>query len=124
PAENPSLPTRSSRVLRWNDSSVRVAISGLLRSLSRPRDAESSWCGLRLSGLPMPGDEWVLDMGCARGGVMAMVAKLVPQGHVVGLDLLADTPTPGGRTPREIAQAPAFIPLTSLSMSPTAKQQL
>jgi hypothetical protein len=40
------------------------------------------------------------------------------------LERLADTPTPGGRTPREIAQAPAFIPLTSLSISPTAKEQL
>ena len=40
-----------------------------------------------LAGLPLRGDEQVLDMGCARGGVMAMVAKLVPRGHVVGLDL-------------------------------------
>ncbi len=40
-----------------------------------------------LAGLPLRGDEQVLDMGCGRGGVMAMVAKLVPRGHVVGLDL-------------------------------------
>jgi arsenite methyltransferase len=40
-----------------------------------------------LSGLMLRGDEQILDMGCGRGGVMAMVAKLVPQGHVVGLDL-------------------------------------
>lgn len=40
-----------------------------------------------LGSLPVRGDEQVLDMGCGRGGVMAMVAKLVPHGHVVGLDL-------------------------------------
>lgn len=40
-----------------------------------------------LSGLPLQGDEKVLDMGCGRGGVTAMIAKLVPRGHVVGLDL-------------------------------------
>jgi ubiquinone/menaquinone biosynthesis C-methylase UbiE len=33
------------------------------------------------------GDEQCLDMGCGRGAVMAMLAKLVPSGHVVGLDL-------------------------------------
>ena len=32
PAKNPSLPTRSSSMLRWNDSSVLVAISGLLNN--------------------------------------------------------------------------------------------
>jgi SAM-dependent methyltransferase len=40
-----------------------------------------------LSDLRLRGDEHVLDIGCGRGGVMAMVAKLVPRGHVVGLDL-------------------------------------
>ena len=40
-----------------------------------------------LAGVPLRGDEQVLDMGCGRGGVMAMVAKLVSHGHVVGLDL-------------------------------------
>ena len=40
-----------------------------------------------LSGLPLRGDEQVLDMGCGRGGVTAMIAKLLPRGHVVGLDL-------------------------------------
>jgi hypothetical protein len=38
------------------------------------------------------------------------------------LERLADTPTPAGRTPREIEQAPAFIPLTSLTLSHTAKE--
>lgn len=33
------------------------------------------------------GDERVLDMGCGRGAVLAMVAKLTPVGQAVGLDL-------------------------------------
>jgi arsenite methyltransferase len=40
-----------------------------------------------LRDLRLRGDEQVLDMGCGRGGVTAMAAKLVPRGHVVGLDL-------------------------------------
>ncbi|MDE3074829.1 MAG: class I SAM-dependent methyltransferase [Chloroflexota bacterium] len=44
------------------------------------------WAGL-LESLPLHGDERVLDMGCGRGAVMTIVAKLVPQGRVVGLDL-------------------------------------
>ena len=44
------------------------------------------WAEL-LAHLQLRGDEYVLDMGCGRGAVMAMLAKLVPRGHVVGLDL-------------------------------------
>jgi arsenite methyltransferase len=40
-----------------------------------------------LEELALRGDEHVLDMGCGRGAVMASVAKLVPNGRVVGLDL-------------------------------------
>jgi ubiquinone/menaquinone biosynthesis C-methylase UbiE len=40
-----------------------------------------------LKDLHLRGDEQCLDMGCGRGAVMAMVAGLVPRGHVVGLDL-------------------------------------
>jgi len=40
-----------------------------------------------LAGLSLRGEERVLDIGCGRGAVMAMVAKLVPRGRVVGLDL-------------------------------------
>jgi hypothetical protein len=39
------------------------------------------------------------------------------------LERLADTPTPAGPTPREIDQAPAFIPLSSLNVSASAKEQ-
>jgi ubiquinone/menaquinone biosynthesis C-methylase UbiE len=44
------------------------------------------WAEL-LHDLPLRGDEYALDMGCGRGAVMAMLAKLLPHGHVVGLDL-------------------------------------
>jgi SAM-dependent methyltransferase len=44
------------------------------------------WAEL-LANLHLRGDERCLDMGCGRGAVMAMVAELVPRGHVVGLDL-------------------------------------
>jgi ubiquinone/menaquinone biosynthesis C-methylase UbiE len=37
--------------------------------------------------LQLHSDEHCLDMGCGRGAAMAMLAKLVPSGHVVGLDL-------------------------------------
>jgi arsenite methyltransferase len=44
------------------------------------------WAEL-LDALPLLGAEHVLDMGCGRGAVLCMVAKLVPRGRVVGLDL-------------------------------------
>ena len=44
------------------------------------------WAEL-LNGLQLRGDERVLDMGCGRGAILAMVAKLIPGGKAVGLDL-------------------------------------
>jgi arsenite methyltransferase len=44
------------------------------------------WAEL-LEDLHLRRDEHALDMGCGRGAVMAMLAKLLPRGHVVGLDL-------------------------------------
>jgi ubiquinone/menaquinone biosynthesis C-methylase UbiE len=44
------------------------------------------WAEL-LDGLQLRGDERVLDMGCGRGAVLAMVAKLTSAGRAVGLDL-------------------------------------
>ncbi len=44
------------------------------------------WAEL-LAALPLRGDDQVLDMGCGRGVVLAMVAKRLPQGKAVGLDL-------------------------------------
>ena len=40
-----------------------------------------------LCDLDLRGDEHALDMGCGRGAVMTMLARLVPHGKVVGLDL-------------------------------------
>jgi SAM-dependent methyltransferase len=40
-----------------------------------------------LGNLGLRGDEQVLDMGCGRGAVLLMAAKLLPRGRAVGLDL-------------------------------------
>jgi SAM-dependent methyltransferase len=44
------------------------------------------WAEL-LEALPLHGDEQVLDAGCGRGAVLAMIAKLLPRGRATGLDL-------------------------------------
>ncbi len=44
------------------------------------------WADLLLS-LDLRGDERVLDLGCGRGAVLLMVAKLLPRGRAVGVDL-------------------------------------
>ncbi|MGP8066169.1 MAG: class I SAM-dependent methyltransferase [Acidimicrobiales bacterium] len=43
------------------------------------------WADL-LNAAQLEGNERVLDMGCGRGAIMAMVAKLTSSGRVVGLD--------------------------------------
>jgi arsenite methyltransferase len=40
-----------------------------------------------LRDLGLRGDEQLLDMGCGRGAVLLMAAKLLPHGRAVGLDL-------------------------------------
>lgn len=40
-----------------------------------------------LNGLDLRGDETVLDVGCGRGAVLLMAAKLLPRGRAVGVDL-------------------------------------
>jgi arsenite methyltransferase len=40
-----------------------------------------------LRDLGLRGNEQVLDMGCGRGAVLLMAAKLLPEGRAVGLDL-------------------------------------
>jgi arsenite methyltransferase len=40
-----------------------------------------------LRNLGLRGDEQVLDMGCGRGAILLMAAKLLAQGRAVGLDL-------------------------------------
>lgn len=44
------------------------------------------WAEL-LEGLPLRGDERVLDMGCGRGAVLLTAARLLPRGMAVGVDL-------------------------------------
>ena len=46
----------------------------------------SIWADI-LRDLHLSGDESVLDLGCGRGAVLMMVAKLVPRGRAVGVDL-------------------------------------
>ncbi len=40
-----------------------------------------------LAGLKLRGDETVLDVGCGRGLLLITVAKLLPRGRAVGIDL-------------------------------------
>jgi SAM-dependent methyltransferase len=40
-----------------------------------------------LAGVPLRGDERVVDLGCGRGAVLHMVAQRLPSGRAVGVDL-------------------------------------
>jgi ubiquinone/menaquinone biosynthesis C-methylase UbiE len=60
------------------------AIPSYLYSTRRGKFAV--WAEL-LDGLPLRGDEHALDMGCGRGAILGMLAKLLPHGRAVGLDL-------------------------------------
>jgi arsenite methyltransferase len=44
------------------------------------------WAHL-LTGIGLRGDERVLDLGCGRGAVLLIAAKLVPRGTAVGVDI-------------------------------------
>jgi SAM-dependent methyltransferase len=45
-----------------------------------------AWADI-LRGLSLGGDERVLDMGCGRGAVLLLAARLLPRGRAVGVDL-------------------------------------
>jgi SAM-dependent methyltransferase len=45
-----------------------------------------AWADI-LNGLGLKGNEQVLDMGCGRGAVLLMAAKLLPSGKASGVDL-------------------------------------
>lgn len=44
------------------------------------------WAEL-LRGLRLRGDERLLDLGCGRGAVLLMAARMLPRGRAVGIDL-------------------------------------
>ncbi len=68
-------------------------LSGLVLLQSIPSNLYSTlrgkfavWAEL-LDGLPLRGDEHALDMGCGRGAILSMLAKTLPHGRALGLDL-------------------------------------
>jgi SAM-dependent methyltransferase len=68
-------------------------LSGLLLLQTIPsylystrRGKFAAWAEL-LDGLSLRGDEHALDMGCGRGAILSMLAKMLPHGRAVGLDL-------------------------------------
>jgi len=67
-------------------SSVSLLLTAALYLHATRRGKFEIWAEL-LKNRQLRGDEHCLDMGCGRGAVMAMLAKLVPRGHVIGLDL-------------------------------------
>lgn len=74
-------------------ASIYTAIGGLVLLLSTASylyttcvGKFSVWSGL-LSALDLSGDERLLDLGCGRGAVLLMAAKLLSGGKAVGVDL-------------------------------------
>jgi ubiquinone/menaquinone biosynthesis C-methylase UbiE len=67
-------------------SSVPMLLTAAVYLHTTRRGKFRVWAEL-LEALQLRGTEHCLDMGCGRGAVMAMLARLVPRGHVVGLDL-------------------------------------
>src|SRR5262245_3505098 len=65
--------------------SLAMLLSFALLVHTTRRGKVAAWAAV-LEELQPRGDEHALDMGCGRGAVMAMVAKLVPRGRVTGLD--------------------------------------
>lgn len=64
---------------------ILVAIAASIRRFSR-RGKFEVWARL-LMRLRLRGDERVIDLGCGRGAVLLAVAKLVPHGRAVGVDI-------------------------------------
>jgi trans-aconitate methyltransferase len=73
-------------------------------------DHHRRYDGRFLSTLPLQPTDRVLDLGCGAGDLTATVAKLVPDGHVVGLDpqssLLAEARRRAGAN-QSFVEAPA-----------------
>ena len=65
---------------------VLLIVAGMsVRRFSR-RGKFEVWARL-LTGIGLRGDERVLDLGCGRGAVLLIAAKLVPRGSAVGVDI-------------------------------------
>lgn len=64
------------------------------------------WAGL-LSQLRLTGGERVVDLGCGRGAVLTMLARLVPRGHAVGVDLWRSVDQSGNDPSRTLRNAAA-----------------
>lgn len=64
------------------------------------------WAGL-LSQLRLTGRERVVDLGCGRGAVLTMLARLVPRGRAVGVDLWRTVDQSGNDPARALTNAAA-----------------
>jgi trans-aconitate 2-methyltransferase len=53
----------------------------------RISDPQLAWAREQLQRLSLAGDELVLDAGCGSGRVTALLAELVPRGHVYAVDV-------------------------------------
>ncbi|WP_156628632.1 class I SAM-dependent methyltransferase [Mycobacterium sp. 1274756.6] len=62
-----------------------LAQAGLYAHATR-RGKFAVWAEL-LDGLRLRGDETVLDLGCGRGAVLCAVAKRLPRGRAIGVDV-------------------------------------
>lgn len=64
-------------------AAVAAAAAAYLQATRRGKFAV--WAEI-LADLGLRGDEAVLDLGCGRGAVLTMAARLLPAGHAVGVD--------------------------------------
>jgi arsenite methyltransferase len=84
-------------VIAWSSGAHRVAAQMTAYCLFFCANAASFFHATRrgkfieweriLDGLSLRGDERVLDMGCGRGAVLTAVARRLPSGRAVGVDI-------------------------------------
>ena len=65
-----------SSVREWNSESYH-----------RISDVQFNWGTRLVDRLPLRGDELILDAGCGSGRVTAVLARRLPRGRVIGVDL-------------------------------------
>jgi SAM-dependent methyltransferase len=88
---------------RWGGWSLPAALGGIVFLGSAASYLHTStrgkfavWSEL-LRDLDLRGNETVLDMGCGRGAVLLMAARLLPDGRAVGIDLWRSAEQSGNR---------------------------